>query len=97
MQAIFIELPGWETAYCPEQIVKPDNWMGSKIEGVEVNINGKRNLEVEALTTLQASGLFADCKLKQQGDHWILYKPAKERKFFTFEAFYRISCWKPAE
>lgn len=95
MQAWFIDLPGWETCYYPENTVKAEHWLGSQINKVDILVDDKKNPEIEALMTLKAIGAYSsDYQLKQQDEHWVLYRAPREEKYFSFRAHYRVSLWK---
>src|SRR5688572_15805059 len=91
MAAWHIPLPGWCTMHYPERVVELKDWVGSKMEKITAAMDGKENPEIDAAIALKATGLYSDYELQQRDGHWILYRPERTKKFFSLEAYYRVS------
>ncbi len=91
-KALHIALPGYTTIYYPEQEVDLQKWAGSKYDGlVAVNKkDGTKNPEVMASFALKAMGLYTDYELKEKNGYYILYRPERTERIFTWKAYYRI-------
>lgn len=95
MQAWFVNLPGWETVYYPEQNIDLSSWVGSR-GSLTVKVNGEENEEVNAGLTLKLMGLYSDYDFQQREEHWVLHRDASTKRYFTLGAYYRVSPWKPS-
>ncbi len=92
-RALHIVLPGYGTIYYPEQEVDLSEWVGTEIKGlVATNTSdGTKNPEATAGLALKAIGLCSGCELEQRPDgHFVLHRPAREKRYFSWEAYYQI-------
>jgi hypothetical protein len=98
-KAWHIALPGYTTIYYPEQKEDLRKWVGTKYDGLIANNKADSSINQEATAglALKAIGVFPDYELKEEGGHYILHRPEKTEKVFTWEAFYRIGPWKIAD
>lgn len=96
-QAWFIEFPGWDTCYYPEITVSAENWLGSRINGLDITTNGEKNPEIESLLIIKALGMFpSECQIEECNGQYVLHRASRQEKYFSLCAFYRISFWKPS-
>lgn len=82
-----IFLPGYITVYYPEQEVDLRGWVGTRYEDGK---NEKENPQIMAGKTLRLLGVFADYELKEKDGHYILYRPEKTEKVFSWKTPYQI-------
>jgi len=100
MKAWHITLPGYAEVYYPEQTVDLRDWVGTQWGSLEVidKDTRQKNAEATAGIALKAMGIYSDYELKQGKDgHWILWRPASSKKYFTWTAYYRIAPWQSAD
>ena len=95
-KAWHIQLPGYGSYRECESTVKLKPWLGTKIGSISaVKENGEECPEVNAGIALITAGAYEDHTIKQNdAGEWILYKPGKVVKYFTWSAFYRIRPWR---
>lgn len=92
--AWFITLPGYRERCSHEHTVDLRDWVGSEIQGVTAEVDGERDPEVEAAMALKAQGVYGnEYILERRDDHWVLYKPEEVTRYFTLQAFYRVTSW----
>ncbi|HAU07556.1 MAG: hypothetical protein UW46_C0007G0020 [Candidatus Yanofskybacteria bacterium GW2011_GWF1_44_227] len=100
MKAWHVSLPGYAGVYYPEQIIELQNWTDTHWDSLRVvdKGTGKDNPEATAGLALKAVGIYLDYELKQKEDgHWILFRPSKSERYFTWAAYYRVGSWRNAE
>ena len=87
--------PGYSSYLEFESTVNLKKWTGTRFGSIKAEKDGKACPEVTAGLALIAMGAYDDHIIKQNhsGD-WVLYKPGKTVKYFTWSAFYRIGSWK---
>ena len=90
--AKYVYLPGYNTIYELEQHMSMAEWTGTKLESLSITkTNGEPVPEASAAVALLTTGAFPGYSVKHiTGEHYELYKPGKETKYFTMEAPYRI-------
>lgn len=100
MKAWHITLPGYVRVYYPEHTINLKDWTGTQyrsLEDVDKDTEQK-SAEVTAGIALKTTGIYPDYELKQGKDgHWILWRPASSKKYFTWTAYYRIAPWQSAD
>jgi len=100
VKAWHISLPGYEEMYYPEQTINLKDWVGTKwgsLEAVDKD-TGQKSAEATAGIALKTTGIYSDYELKQgEGGHWILWRPASSKKYFTWTTYYRIAPWRSAD
>lgn len=96
LRAWHVFLPGYASVYSPEHRIDLKQWAGSKSGSIHVkNVNGTPNPEVEASIVLRQSGVATPeylFELEADG-HYVLRRPQKKSKIFTWNVPYRISPW----
>ena len=95
-KARHITLPGYVTSIECESTLDLKRYAGTKVGLISaVTEDGKECPEVTAGIALKTLGAYDDHTLKQNdAGEWILYKPEKRVKHFTWSAHYRIGPWK---
>ena len=100
MKAWHITLPGYAEVYYPEHTINLKDWAGTRYRSLEAidKDTGQKSAEATAGIALKTTGIYLDYKLKQGKDgHWILWRPASSKKYFTWTAYYRIAPWRAAD
>lgn len=94
-KAWFIQLPGWEEVYSPEQVVELADWVGSGMKDLTVTVDGGRSPEIEAAAALKSLGVYGEeYEVTRRDGHWVLCRPAITGRYFTLQANYRIGSWR---
>ncbi len=99
VKAWYLTLPGYNTIYYAECSVELKDWVGTQYGSLRgVNEDGSHNPEVTAGLALKMLGLYAGYELRQKEDgHWILYRPARQERYFSWNSRYRITPFKLAD
>ena len=97
VQAWYVFLPGERESYSSEDTVNLVDWVGSGLEGIQAQVNGKDSPELQAAVALRATGAFQGYELKQVDSHWVLYKPAETKLYFSMRVPYRVSFFRPVK
>lgn len=97
-KAWHITLPGYGTSVECESTVNLKKWVGTKHNSITVIQDGEESPEespeAAAGIALISLGAYDDHTLKQNdAGEWILYKPKKLVRYFTWSAYYRIGPW----
>ena len=90
--AKYVYLPGYNTIYELEQHMSMAEWTGTRLASLSITrTNGEPLPEASAAVALLSTGAFPGYSVKHTTeDHYELYKPGKETKYFTMESPYRI-------
>lgn len=95
-KAWHIQLPGYVETYYPEHIIHLKDWAGSSYSGITVTVDGLRNAEIEAEPVVRLIGLATEEYVREEVDgHWVLRRPEKITKQFSYTAYYRVSKYTP--
>jgi len=98
VRAWSITLPGYVTHIECENTVTLKNWVGTKSNSITITHDGQESPEANAGIALLLLGMYEDHTLKQNdAGEWILYKPEKRTRYFTWSAYYRIGPWEKVE
>ena len=94
-KARHIILPGYETSVECESTLDLKKYVGTKVGSISAVTEDGECPEVTAGLALLKLGAYDDHTLKQNDSgEWILHKPDKRIKYFTWSAHYRIGPWK---
>lgn len=97
-KAWHIGLPGYREIYHLEDTVDLREWVGTKYVGLEARDTkpGHVNPEATAGLALKTQLLFKEYELQERDGHYVLYRPRKVERHFTWRAWYQLTPWRPA-
>lgn len=94
-KAWHILLPGYEDLVQLEHVFELRKWAGSSYDGLTVQLDGERNPQLEAEPALRGLGIVTEEYVREQlpnGD-WVLRRPEKHTRVFSWRTYRRISPW----
>jgi hypothetical protein len=90
-----IALPGYTEVVTPGSTIELERFSGTRIDGITVinSTTGKEEPEATAGAAFILSNAYSDYKMEQRGKHFVLYRPEKRKKVFSWHHWYRIGPW----